>query len=156
MPHTNKDQGGVEEIVLNWLKEEEKDNYVKGTLETSYTLDGIFDLSILVDSLHQELQKARDEQRERDAYLIRTSGWHTAEKLARKIFGGAEVNWYTQKQLDGRIKEARHDWLREEIVKLEGMRHARPLDDYDGGYTHAIDDILLRYQSELDQPTDVK
>jgi len=49
--------------------------------------------------------------------------------------------------------KVREAWLREEIVKLEGMRHIRPLDDYDGGYTHAIDDVLLRYQSELYQLT---
>lgn len=43
----------VKEIVLNWLKEENKDNYVQGTLETSYTLDGIFDVGSLVEALTQ-------------------------------------------------------------------------------------------------------
>ena len=91
MPHTNKDQGGVEEIVLNWLKEEEKDNYVKGTLETSYTLDGIFDLSILVDSLHQELQKAREEQGKRYITLMNQALGETElpEDVWKKI---AKVN----------------------------------------------------------------
>jgi len=57
------------------------------------------------------------------------------------------------------LQKARHDWLREEIVKLEGMKKEERQVDYDGtglyegGFNSALEYILDRYQSELDQPT---
>ena len=73
-----------------------------------------------------EVEKAKKEQRERDAYLIRTSGWHTAEKLARKIFGGKQVNWYTDKQMEGareQVREERDTHWKERVQKeVEGMK----------------------------------
>ena len=72
--------------------------------------------------VEEAVEEAKKEQRERDAYLIRTSGWHVAEKLARKIFGDTEVNWYTQKQLDGAVKEAvkgRKAWIQGNVISFE-------------------------------------
>jgi hypothetical protein len=58
------------------------------------------------------------------------------------------------------LQKARHDWLREEIVKLEGMKIKElpsSLDDTTGfvmGHSKniTIQTIIDRYQSELDQP----
>ena len=59
------------------------------------------------------------------------------------------------------LQQARHDWLREEIVKLEGMKQPITLKDrvesafasieWDR-YNQALQTIIYRYQSELDQP----
>jgi len=58
------------------------------------------------------------------------------------------------------LQKARQLWLREEIVKLEGMKAERFKWDYkegDGqykdGFNEALQTIIDRYQSELDQPT---
>jgi len=57
------------------------------------------------------------------------------------------------------LQKARQNWLREEIVKLEGMKAERFKWDYkegDGqykdGFNEALQTIIDRYQSELDQP----
>lgn len=71
----------VEEVVEAWLEEEKKDNYVAGSLETSYTLDGIFDVSNLVENLRQ-----------------------TSQEREREI---VEEKIYTQKQFDDRVQQYR-------------------------------------------------
>lgn len=62
------------------------------------------------------------------------------------------------------VEEARRNWLREEIVKLEGMKVGDRPKDFHGdndpqwwdecakGHNSAIETIVDRYQSELDQP----
>ncbi len=65
------------------------------------------------------------------------------------------------------LQKVRHDWLREEIVKLEGMKNRRYYEDIthadedlkliqarsmELGHSSAIKTIIDRYQSELDQP----
>lgn len=53
------------------------------------------------------------------------------------------------------LQKARQDWLREEIVRLEGMKHVAQ--DKDGllfsetNYNQALQTIIDRYHSELDQ-----
>ena len=59
------------------------------------------------------------------------------------------------------LQKARHDWLREEIVKLEGMKKTMQTvtgheQQYNFGNNQALQTIIDRYQSELDQPTDDK
>ena len=55
------------------------------------------------------------------------------------------------------LQKARHDWLREEIVKLKGMKGMRSGNKnsmyYQSGHSSALQTIIDRYQSELDQPT---
>ncbi len=59
------------------------------------------------------------------------------------------------------LQKARQDWLREEIVKLEGMKRdccagIGPCDEIcraTNEGNHIIQTIIDRYQSELDQPT---
>lgn len=57
------------------------------------------------------------------------------------------------------LQKARHDWLREEIVKLEGMKVIENKNAPIGFYTAqcainiTLQTIIDRYQSELDQPT---
>ncbi len=70
------------------------------------------------------------------------------------------------------LQKARHDWLQEEIVKLEGEKQnadfrlerdkqytTYELSEYiqnccaDTGFNQALQTIMKRYQSELDQPT---
>ena len=68
------------------------------------------------------------------------------------------------KMLHQELQKARHDWLREEIVKLEGMKQPITTEDrvesdfasieWDK-YNQALQTIIDRYSSELDQPTDV-
>ena len=68
------------------------------------------------------------------------------------------------KMLHQELQKARHDWLREEIVKLEGMKQPITIEDrvesafasieWDK-YNQALQTIIDRYSSELDQPTDV-
>ena len=58
------------------------------------------------------------------------------------------------------LQKARHDWLREEIVKLEGMKRELfvegPGMTYLNGaippHNKCLETIIDRYQSELDQP----
>ena len=64
------------------------------------------------------------------------------------------------------LQKARTDWLREEIVRLEGMKRPHPSEDefralpiiemYKQGqavsFNTALQTIIDRYQSELDQP----
>ena len=76
------------------------------------------------------------------------------------------VNWLrkilerNQELLHQELQKARHDWLREEIVKLEGEKLgglARPI--FVGAnapermriHNEALQTIIDRYQSELDQ-----
>lgn len=56
---------------------------------------------------------------------------------------------------DHQLQKARHDWLREEIVKLEGMKLDIYLGDeylagFNEGFNTAINDTVQRYQAELD------
>ena len=55
-----------------------------------------------------------------------------------------------QEQHHQELQKARHDWLREEIVKLEGMK---VLGLYSQIKNNILQTIIDRYQSELDQPT---
>jgi hypothetical protein len=53
------------------------------------------------------------------------------------------------------LQKARHDWLREEIVKLEGMKKSRLNvnfieDSYIYEYNQALQTIIDRSQSELE------
>lgn len=83
------------------------------------------------------------------------------------LFDGIELakSWF-RKQITGihqshhqELQKARHDWLREEIVKLEGMKVCTDAGRADPGYYHCentrdgtLQTIIDRYQSELDQP----
>lgn len=60
------------------------------------------------------------------------------------------------------LQKARHDWLREEIVRLEGMKEDEPphagytrveasMYSYAKGRNQALQTIIDRYHSELDQ-----
>jgi hypothetical protein len=52
-------------------------------------------------------------------------------------------------------QKARHDWLREEIVKLEKIKSGIEKFDYDSderGKCEILQIIIDRYLSELDQP----
>jgi len=75
----------------------------------------------------------------------------------------AEALQAERQKRDQELQKARHDWLREEIVKLEGMYIvSKPELDFvnthirtwEQGHNHGISEIVDRYQSELDQPTD--
>lgn len=63
--------------------------------------------------------------------------------------------------LTQKLQKARHNWLREEIVKLEGMTRnccagIGPCDEIcraTNEGNHIIQTIIDRYQEELDQPT---
>lgn len=58
------------------------------------------------------------------------------------------------------LQKVRHDWLREEIVKLEGMKKKKnSIKHFSGngyfnqqGFNQALQTIIDRYHSELDQP----
>lgn len=68
------------------------------------------------------------------------------------------VKHWLRTTLHQELQKVRHDWLREEIVKLEEeqRKHNCPPDDgndYDHGAYVALQTIIDRYQSELDQPT---
>ena len=73
---------------------------------------------------------------------------------------------YWMNKLHQELQKARHDWLREEIVKLEGVKMANEhsseclhneapeycdCDNYIK-WNKALQTIIDRYQSELDQP----
>lgn len=74
------------------------------------------------------------------------------------------VNWLrkilerNQELLHQELQKARHDWLREEIVKLKGMKREEfenlPAEDWSEhiGFNQALQTIIDRYLSELDQP----
>lgn len=49
------------------------------------------------------------------------------------------------------LQKARHDWLREEIVKLKGMEVTIREDADTTGYNFALQTIIDRYQAEVDQ-----
>lgn len=59
----------------------------------------------------------------------------------------------TVKKVQQRIEEARHDWLREEIVWLKKEQTVGDeAGSYNTGFSHSIQTIIDRYQSELDHP----
>jgi hypothetical protein len=78
----------------------------------------------------------------------------TAVRTARKLFEEYLITHHQQ------LQKARETWLREEIVKLKGMKIKElpsSLDDTTGfvmGHSKniTIQTIIDRYQSELDQP----
>ena len=90
---------------------------------------GCGDLSIMIGTVSEILDKVKDEahqagidegkeeQKQRDVFLVRTSGWHVAEKLARKLLGGNDVKWYTQEQLDKAIEETNRSWREDPMTK---------------------------------------
>jgi ribosome-binding ATPase YchF (GTP1/OBG family) len=101
--------------------------------------------------LHQELQKAREEERKKN----RIGQIKDVQDQVRKKKEHGKAMYEK-----GR-RDARHDWLREEIVKLEGEKLgglARPI--FVGAnapermriHNQALQTIIDRYQSELDQP----
>ncbi len=50
------------------------------------------------------------------------------------------------------LLKARETWLRDEIVKLEGMKNFTMGTFTAEAWNHALQTIIDRYQSELDQP----
>lgn len=91
--------------------------------------------------------------------------------LIEKRLDGSDIAdiWETLKPtiehtIHQELRKARHDWLREEIVKLEGMKivpalgrtkNGKVVDfttEYDLGKNNALQTIIDRYLSELDQP----
>lgn len=85
----------------------------------------------------------------------------TLETKAMKVCE-EEANEYN-KIIEKEVEKARQDWLREEIVRLEGMKKRNPeLNEYadiyaqrvyveNEGFNQALQTIVDRYQAELDQ-----
>ncbi len=86
------------------------------------------------------------------------------ETAVRLTYNEKDSDQMIQKMLDfihQELQKARHDWLREEIVKLEGMKQPITIEDrvesafasieWDK-YNQALQTIIDRYSSELDQP----
>lgn len=89
--------------------------------------------------------------------------WHSGETtFAYGVPNDKTIaDWWIEK-IHQELQKARHDWLREEIVKLEGEKLgglARPI--FVGAnapermriHNRALQTIIDRYQSELDQLT---
>lgn len=63
-----------------------------------------------------------------------------------------------EKLLHQELQKARHDWLREEIVRLEKIKEQTPITNKpfelaeSVGKKMFIDELIQCYQSELDQP----
>ena len=82
-----------------------------------------------------------------------------AQKAYRDRYAWAlDIRDFFKKQLHQQLQKVRQDWLRQEIVKLEGMKQEEPDKiDYDGtglsqyGFNSALQTIIDRYHSELDQ-----
>ena len=100
--------------------------------------------------------------------------WYSAQDYL--TIKGAELNEARRVDLehiiDHQLQKARHDWLREEIVRLEGMKNivgsqteissneslvkmVKNVIELKGemAYNQALQTIIDRYHSELDQPT---
>lgn len=94
-----------------------------------------------------ELRKEYRKQTLAMAREVSASG--TYEKVEGMI-----CDWWFEK-IDHQLQKARHGWLREEIVRLEGMKLGGHRDEdrriYAGGNDDAIQTIIGRYQAELDQ-----
>ena len=87
----------VEEVVEAWPEEEKRDNYVAGSLETSYTLDGIFDVSSLVENLRQTSQ-------EREREIVRRLSRY-AEHSHRCFLFTADTDEYDHAKCDCGLTE---------------------------------------------------
>jgi hypothetical protein len=75
----------------------------------------------LVEFYTTAYNKGQEDQREIDVAIIRSSGWHTSEKLARLIMPLGEVKWYTERQLKGAQEEAYNKGVevgREQCVEI--------------------------------------
>lgn len=101
-----------------------------------------------------------------------------AEPLERRAEKNNRAKTLAQEVFHQELQKARQDWLREEIVKLEDEKVTNQAKTYDGndlesacdaytcaflewgevvryehGHDHAIQTIIDRYQSDLDQLT---
>ena len=71
-----------------------------------------------------------------------------------------DIKQWLRTTLHQELQKARQDWLREEIVRLEGMKNTVSALDLEGNdigelqkeaFNHALQTIIDRYHSELDQ-----
>lgn len=96
---------------------------------------------------NKEVQEWSSDLRQLIGEVVITMGTEKGEKLVAEI----------KNKVHQELQKVRHDWLREEIVKLEGMKFPNDTVDEDmyykkEGRNNAIEQIIHRYQSELDQP----
>jgi len=86
----------------------------------------------------------------------------TFDELLESVNVGDTVTGFLKADLKSthhqQLQKARHDWLREEIVKLEGMKEdgetplgTQELHETELAYNQALQTIIDRYRSELDQ-----
>ena len=91
--------------------------------------------------------------------------WDALDKVSKQRYDGVamELRLEILPHFHHQLQKARQDWLREEIVKLEGMKKPTSFTGsenaqiesvffkHEKGYNQALQTIIDRYHSEIDQ-----
>ena len=89
----------------------------------------------------------------KEEFWYKVAEWNSASPEDIDIYANQIemlIEYHMKERVHQELQKARQDWLREEIVKLEGMDAHEP---NRGIYRNeALQTIIDRYQSELDQP----
>ena len=82
----------------------------------------------------------------------------TKEHFCTMLDGKATVDKtlyeFTEKDLDHLIEHTYTQTIQSVRERVEGMRQVEEIDDYDGGYNHALDNVLLELSKDLEAPVE--
>lgn len=89
------------------------------------------------------------EQFEKRMPLITSHGLLLEARLTPTSY--LKMKEWLRTTLHHQLQKARHDWLREEIVRLEGAMYDKPRGYRGKAFNEAFQTIIDRYKEELDQ-----
>lgn len=111
----------------------------------------------------EETHNTREVEELKKEFIAEYKAGHKEGGMRSYLFTGQNgsliADWWIEK-LHHQLQKARQDWLQEEIVRLEGMKTGAELrsGDYSEhrgiGFDKALQTIIDRYHSELDQDTE--